>query len=121
MLIVVLITSLIACAMAIFCLVRMQRVDVTQSLLHVELKKLSDHAAMSEDKLRRIVHRICSLEDAQSQLSLKEPSQQTYQHAVHLAKSGADIKAITDASGLSHGEAELIMLLHKIKDDQKKC
>ncbi len=60
------------------------------------------------------------LKEEQEQLTLKEPSQQMYQNATQLLKSGESVNKISESSGLSRGEVELLSLFQRINQETNK-
>jgi len=52
------------------------------------------------------------LKEQQEQLSLKEPSQQSYKNAIQQIRNGDTTSKIVETSGLSLGEVELLRLLN---------
>lgn len=51
--------------------------------------------------------------ERQDQLEQRETLSRTYDPAIQLAHKGADVDELISACGLSKGEAELIMMLHR--------
>jgi len=82
--------------------------------LQKEISRISELTAANQNKVQSLYHQMRQVEGRIDQLSLKEPSQQMYRHAVKLVKSGACINDVVESCGLSRGEAELIMLLNKM-------
>jgi len=79
-----------------------------------EVSRLSHSMLNNKQEVQTLYDRLRHIEGRIDQLSLKEPAQQTYRHAVKLVKSGACINEVVESCGLSRGEAELIMLLNKM-------
>ena len=67
---------------------------------------MGKHLAAMEQKIRRLSER-------QDQLELRDPSQQAYGHAIRLAQRGAEIDELIASCGLTRGEAELLLRLHR--------
>jgi len=82
--------------------------------LQKEISQVSESTAVNQNKVQTLYNQMRQIEGRIDQLSLKEPSQQMYRHAVKLVKSGACINDVVESCGLSRGEAELIMLLNKM-------
>jgi hypothetical protein len=67
---------------------------------------VDQHLAAVEQRLRRLAER-------QDQLELRDPVQQTYDHAIRLIQQGADIGALMEQCALARGEAELLLRVHR--------
>jgi len=66
------------------------------------------------NKIQELEKSLRILKEQQEQLTLKEPNQQTYRNAIHSINNGESINQISESSGLSRGEVELLTLLQKI-------
>ncbi|MCG5494037.1 DUF2802 domain-containing protein [Ectothiorhodospira variabilis] len=76
------------------------------SALHVE----DQHA---EEYRARIERQIARLAEQQEELLLRVPDEGAYQHALRLVRQGAGREALVDQCGLSLGEAELLLAMHR--------
>ncbi|MDH5546481.1 MAG: DUF2802 domain-containing protein [Gammaproteobacteria bacterium] len=83
-----------------------------------DVKGLYDSSKGVGKRLQLIERRMSKLEEAQDQLTLKDPSYQTYQHAIRMIRDGATVESVSETSGLSKGEIELLSLLQKIHEDE---
>lgn len=66
------------------------------------------------DHLTRIDQQMKRLDERLNQLDLRDPVSQSYEHAIKLAKKGADINELIDTCGLVHDEAELLMRMYQM-------
>ncbi len=48
-------------------------------------------------------------------VDLYESANQPYDHAIHLAQQGKDVKEIVSICGISENEAELIKMMHRLE------
>ena len=83
-----------------------------------DVKALFDAVGGQGKRIMNLERRIKGLQEAQEQFTLKEPSHQTYQHALRLIKSGESLEQVAESSGLSRGEIELLSLLRKVEDGE---
>ena len=72
---------------------------------------MGKHISALEQRLHRMTER-------QDQLELRDPVQQAYAHAIRLAQQGADVGDLMDRCGLSQGEAELLLRVHRVQRRQ---
>ena len=93
---------------------RLNEKSKTIKLLQDDAQALLGSVSVLDEKVHGMDQKIQHMQQRIDQLSLKEPSQQTYHHAVKLVKSGACINDVVESCGLSRGEAELIMLFNKM-------
>ena len=57
------------------------------------------------------------LKEQQEQLTLKEPNQQAYRNAILAIQNGETVNKISETSGLSLGEVELLKMFQKFNVD----
>lgn len=69
---------------------------------------ISNHMTTLEQKIRRLSER-------HNQLELRDPMQQTYDHAIRLAQQGAGVNDLVERCGLTRGEAELLLRIHRVR------
>lgn len=67
------------------------------------------HLETLERKYRLLVER-------QDRLDLYEPDKQIYDHAIRLARKGAQVDELVDHCGLARGEAELLLHVHRSQE-----
>jgi len=65
-----------------------------------------EHVVKLEQKVKRIIER-------QNLLELRASSDRPYNQASQLVHRGADIKELVDTCGLTRGEAELMVMMHR--------
>ena len=65
--------------------------------------------------LTEMEQRVRRLHERQDQVELRDPSQQSYGHAIRLAQRGADADELISSCGLARGEAELLLRLHSVE------
>jgi hypothetical protein len=83
-----------------------------------DMKGIYDSSKGVGKRLRDLEIRCKQLAETQEQFTLKEPSHQTYQNAIRMIQSGDSVDKISETSGLSKGEIELLSLLRKIEDGE---
>ncbi len=81
-----------------------------------DLRALCSSAVGVGERVGRLEGRLRQLSERQDQLDLREPSAQPYQQAIKLVHNGADVDEIVEACGLSRGEAELVMMMHRLDE-----
>lgn len=79
-----------------------------------DVRTLYESSSSLGNRLQSVEHNIKVLREQQEQLTLKEPSQQTYRNAIQAINKGESINKIVENCGLSRGEVELLSLLQKI-------
>jgi len=101
----------------------MQRsqLDANKHLLELaeDIKALYESGATLGGKVKGLEYGAKIMKQEQEQLSLKEPSQQMYRNAVQQINNGESINQISESSGLSRGEVELLKLFQKIDTETK--
>lgn len=68
------------------------------------------------DQMGKLAQRQRQLAARQDQQTLQDPSSQPYQHAIRLAHRGASTEELMEVCGLNKGEAELLSLVHQLKE-----
>ena len=92
--------------------------EAAVATLRGDLKALYDSSVGMGEELRALERRFKYMEERQDQLDLKDPGYQAYARAIQLVQDGADVDQITATCGLSHGEAELIRMLHRMENHE---
>ena len=112
-------------ALTAVCLKRLNREKLKSAELYKRLNELGwdikglyDSSKGVGKRFQQQERRIVKLEDTQEQFTLKDPSYQTYQNALRMIRHGETVENISETSGLSKGEIELLSLLQKIHDDE---
>jgi len=82
-----------------------------------DVKALYESGTTLGNKVKSLEYGSKILKEEQEKLSLKEPSQQMYRNAVQQIHNGESVNEISDSSGLSRGEVELLKLFQKINSE----
>ena len=82
--------------------------------LEEDVRALYEASTTLGSKLHSLEHSSRVLKEQQEQLTLKEPNQQTYRNAIQAIHNGESVNQVSESSGLSRGEVELLTLLQKI-------
>lgn len=85
-----------------------------------DIKALFQSGSTLGGKIKSLEFAVKIMKEEQEQISLKEPSQQTYRNAVELIKQGESVTTISESSGLALGEIELLKLFQRIENDTSK-
>ena len=78
-----------------------------------DVKALFESANNLGIALKKIQHGTQVLKEQQEQLTLKEPNQQAYRNAIQAIENGETINKVSETSGLSRGEVELLKMFQK--------
>ena len=87
---------------------RIERAQADVRALLTGATGLGDHLIRIDQQMKRLDERL-------NQLDLRDPVSQSYEHAIKLAKKGADINELIDTCGLVHDEAELLMRMYQME------
>lgn len=87
--------------------------------LEDDVKSIYGTATNMGEKLKLVAHHYKILKEQQEQLSLKEPSQQSYRNAIQQIRHGDSTSKIVETSGLSRGEVELLRILNARETDSQ--
>jgi len=85
--------------------------------LEEDVRALYEASTTLGSKLHSLEHSSRVLKEQQEQLTLKEPNQQTYRNAIQAIHNGESVNQVSESSGLSRGEVELLTLLQKINSN----
>lgn len=77
-----------------------------------QITALCSGAAGTDDRIHKFEQTLSKLRDHQRSLDLSANNQPGYDHAIRLAKKGADIQQLINNCNLSDEEAHLITTLH---------
>lgn len=80
--------------------------------LQNQLSALCEGAAGTDERILRFEQTLAKIRDHQHALDLTANSQPAYDHAIRLARKGANIEQLIDNCNLSNEEAHLISRLH---------
>jgi len=81
-------------------------------LLQNQLAALTAGAAGTDERILKFEQTLSKLKDHQNSMDLSANHQPGYDHAIRLAKKGADIEQLMTNCNLSNEEAHLIATLH---------
>ena len=99
---------------------RILAVSATQlqelSRLQNEVRALNSGAVGMGSHLARVEQQLKRITDRQHQFEVREPTAQVYDHAVKLARNGADVEELMTRCGLVRDEAELLLRMHRFRD-----
>lgn len=116
---VLFVLSVLVLTVAMINLLRSQR---TSRRLHQELVQLrSDMRALTTSsvgvggRVLELERRLRRLAQRQEEFDIYESANQPYEHAIAMARKGADIREIEDMCGVSRNEAELIQMMHRLE------
>lgn len=87
---------------------RVRRIGGELSALTKASTGAGDHLVKVEQQIRRLLER-------QDQWELQQGSNRPYEQAIQMAHKGASVDDLVTRCGLSRGEAELVSVLHRIK------
>lgn len=92
-------------------------------LQHKEIERLQRELRAFElasvgvgDQVGKLAQRQRQLAARQDQQTHNDPNNQPYQHAIRLAHRGASTEELMQVCGLNKGEAELLSLVHQLKE-----
>lgn len=101
------------------CLIKIRHLKSANQSLHSRIHHMEEdikalHGTTNHmgDHLKAVKYHYRILKEQQEQLSLKEPSQQSYRNAIQQIRNGDSTTKIVETSGLSRGEVELLRLLN---------
>ncbi|MDT8387930.1 MAG: DUF2802 domain-containing protein [Thiogranum sp.] len=85
---------------------RVQQVEQELGALCRASLSAGDHVVTLERQVERLIER-------QNHLEMRAASERPYGHASELVHKGANIKELVDSCGLTHGEAELLVMMQR--------
>lgn len=94
----------------LFQLSRAQSHQITS--LQQQLSALCSAAVGSDERVVRFEQALIKIREQQNTIGLGQPQQQSYEHAIRLARKGVDVHQLIDNCNLSEEEALLITRLH---------
>ena len=98
-----------------------EQVEITKALQD-DVKVLYESANNLGVSVKKLEHGAKVLKEQQEQLTLKEPNQQAYRNAIQAIQNGETINKVSETSGLSRGEVELLKMFQKfdVNTSEKK-
>lgn len=92
---------------------RLSQSQATQiTSLQQQLSALCSAAVGSDERIVRFEQTMMKIKEQQNTIDLGQPQQQSYEHAIRLARKGVDVNQLIDNCNLSEEEALLITRLH---------
>ncbi len=117
--VVAIVASVSACGLAGYLFYQARcwalQAEAERRVLQGDMRALAAAASGMGERVRDLEQRLHTLSRRQEQQELSEPGGQSYQQARKLAQRGADPEELIDIYGLTHGEAELISMLHRME------
>lgn len=92
---------------------RQLRREVTQ--LRSDIRALTTSSVGVGGRVLELERRLRRLAQRQEEFDIYESANQPYEHAIAMARKGADVKEIEDICGVSRNEAELIQMMHRLE------
>lgn len=92
---------------------RQLRKEVTQ--LRSDIRALTTSSVGVGGRVLELERRLRRLAQRQEEFDIYESANQPYEHAIAMARKGADVKEIEDICGVSRNEAELIQMMHRLE------
>ena len=82
-------------------------------LIEQELGALCSASVGAGDHLVRLEQQVRRINERQSALEMRSVGERPYAQASELVHKGADIEELMEACGLTRGEAELLVMMHR--------
>jgi hypothetical protein len=92
---------------------RLLRKEVTQ--LRSDIRALTTSSVGVGGRVLELERRLRRLAQRQEEFDIYESANQPYEHAISMARKGADVKQIEEMCGVSRNEAELIQMMHRLE------
>lgn len=92
---------------------RQLRKEIIQ--LRSDIRALTTSSVGVGGRVLELERRQRRLAQRQEEFDLYESANQPYEHAIAMARKGADVKEIEDMCGVSRNEAELIQMMHRLE------
>lgn len=87
------------------------------SLQHLA-REVYDASALTRQRELELVEQVAQLARQQEQMLVRDADSSPYFQAIRSAKSGASAESLVGTYGLSQGEAELVVALHRPSADE---
>lgn len=82
--------------------------------LQRDLRALANAAVGVGERVLEIERKQRSLKDKHEMVDLYDSANQSYEQAINMARTGASISDLVEVCGISHSEAELISMMHRL-------
>lgn len=92
---------------------RQLRKEIIQ--LRSDIRALTTSSVGMGGRVLELERRLRRLAQRQEEFDLYESANQPYEHAIAMARKGANVKDIEDMCGVSRNEAELIQMMHRLE------
>ena len=92
---------------------RLLRKEVQQ--LRNDIRALTTSSVGVGGRVLELERRLRRLAQRQEEFDIYESANQPYEHAIAMARKGADVKQIEEMCGVSRNEAELIQMMHRLE------
>ena len=92
---------------------RLLRKELTQ--LRSDIRALTTSSVGVGGRVLELERRLRRLAQRQEEFDIYESANQPYEHAIAMARKGADVKQIEEMCGVSRNEAELIQMMHRLE------
>ncbi|MBI1425369.1 MAG: DUF2802 domain-containing protein [Gammaproteobacteria bacterium] len=83
--------------------------------LRSDIRALTTSSVGVGGRVLELERRMRRLAQRQEEFDLYESANQPYEHAIAMARKGADVKEIEEICGVSRNEAELIQMMHRLE------
>lgn len=113
------VVSVLVLAVAVASLVRSQRTNRRQRAellqLRSDIRALTTSSVGVGGRVLELERRLRRLAQRQEEFDIYESANQPYEHAIAMARKGANVNEIEDMCGVSRNEAELIQMMHRLE------
>jgi len=96
---------------------RLAGVEAERGVLLGNLRALAAGSAGQAEQIARLQRELARLRDELGQAGAADDEGRIVNHAIRLARRGADAAELVEVCGLSETEAELIVRLHRARQD----
>ena len=107
--------------LVVFLMWRLRVREQDDERLHQEVQRLRDDlgalcsgAVGVSERVARIEQRLQRVSERQEQMESSTPESQPYDKAVELARKGATADELVAKCGLTKGEADLVVMMHRM-------
>ena len=107
--------------LVVFLMLRLRLREQEDALLRQEVARLRDDlgalcsgAVGVSERVARIEGKLQRVSERQEQMESATPESQPYDQAVELARKGANAEELVKQCGLTKGEADLVVMMHRM-------
>ncbi len=100
-------------------LARCEKQEKALQVARGDLRALCRGAVHMGERILGLEQRQRLLNDQQERLTLRDPGEKSYRHAIQLVHDGVPLEELTESCGITTGEAELLRVLHGSDGDHK--